>query len=59
MPISRYNRAFGGKAGSAAKAHRSMMKTYGSRGESVFYATAMSRVGKAQRKAWAKRARRG
>jgi hypothetical protein len=40
MPLSRYNAQFGGKSGSAAKAHAAMVKEYGtSKGESVFYAT--------------------
>lgn len=40
MPMSRYNAAFGGKAGSAGKAHAAMVKEYGQKkGESVFYAT--------------------
>lgn len=40
MPISKYNKAFGGKKGSAAKAKRAMAKEYGSKkGEEVFYAT--------------------
>lgn len=39
MPISRYNAAFGGKPGSAQKAHDAMMKEYGAKeGTSVFYA---------------------
>lgn len=40
MPIGKYDSAFGGKAGSAAKAMRSMQKSYGpKKGERVFYAT--------------------
>ena len=40
MPMSRYNRTFGGKPGAAAKAHAAMVKEYGAeKGESVFYAT--------------------
>lgn len=40
MPLSRYNREFGGKPGSAAKAHSAMVSEYGpKKGESVFYAT--------------------
>ena len=40
MPMSRYNKAFGGSKGSAAKAHAAMVKEYGEKkGESVFYAT--------------------
>ena len=40
MPLSRYNKAFGGGQGSAEKAHAAMVKEYGAKkGESVFYAT--------------------
>jgi hypothetical protein len=40
MPLSKYNAQFGGKAGSAAKAHSAMVKQYGAKkGEEVFYAT--------------------
>ncbi len=40
MPLSRYNKAFGGKKGSAVEAHDAMVKEYGpKKGESVFYAT--------------------
>ena len=40
MPLKRYDKAFGGKRGSAAKAHKDMMDEYGpKKGESVFYAT--------------------
>lgn len=40
MPMSRYNKAFGGTAGSAEKAHAAMTKEYGDKkGNSVFYAT--------------------
>ncbi len=40
MPISKYNKAFGGKAGSAAKAKEAMREEYGSeKGERVFYAS--------------------
>ncbi len=40
MPLSKYNREFGGQKGSAAKAHRSMLRQYGAKkGEEVFYAT--------------------
>lgn len=40
MPLSRYDRYFGGKKGSAAKAKRAMGRTYkGKKAESVFYAT--------------------
>ena len=43
MPIEKYNKAFGGKKGSAAKAKAAMKKEYGEDGESVFYATVNSR----------------
>ena len=40
MPLSRYNKAFGGAKGSAAKAHAAMVEQYGKeQGERVFYAT--------------------
>ena len=40
MPLSKYNKEFGGKKGSAAKAHSAMLKEYGAeKGEHVFYAT--------------------
>ena len=40
MPLSRYNKAFGGSKGSAEKAHAAMTKEYGAKkGERVFYAT--------------------
>lgn len=40
MPLARYNKYFGGKEGSAEKAHAAMVKHYGpEKGESVFYAT--------------------
>lgn len=39
MPIKKYNKYFGGKKGSAAKAKKAMQKQYGKKkGESVFYA---------------------
>ena len=39
MPLSRYDRQFGGKKGSARKAKRAMAKQYGAKkGEQVFYA---------------------
>lgn len=39
MPLSQYDKNFGGKRGSAAKAKRAMQRTYGpKKGESVFYA---------------------
>jgi hypothetical protein len=41
MPLKNYDKDFGGKKGSAAKAHRAMVKTYGKgkKAEEVFYAT--------------------
>lgn len=41
MPLSKYNKYFGGEAGSAEKAHSAMQKTYGKgkKAEQVFYAT--------------------
>jgi hypothetical protein len=40
MPISKYNAAFGGKRGSAAKAMAAMQSHYGAeKGRQVFYAT--------------------
>ena len=40
MPLSKYNAQFGGKKGSAEKAHAAMTKEYGDKkGEQVFYAT--------------------
>lgn len=40
MPLSRYNPQFGGKKGSAEKAHAAMTEEYGEKkGEQVFYAT--------------------
>lgn len=40
MPIKKYNKYFGGKKGSAAKAKKSMVSQYGKKkGEQVFYAT--------------------
>jgi hypothetical protein len=39
MPVSKYNKYFGGTRGSAQKALDSMKKTYGpKKGEHVFYA---------------------
>lgn len=39
MPLSKYDKYFGGKGG-AEKAHTSMEKQYGTaRGEQIFYAT--------------------
>jgi len=46
MPLSKYDKAFGGKKGSAAKAHAAMAKEYGDKkGEKVFYATKNKRMG--------------
>jgi len=40
VPISKYNKEFGGKPGAAAEAHAAMVKEYGAKkGEQVFYAT--------------------
>lgn len=40
MPLSKYDRLFGGKAGAARKAKDAMTKEYGGKkGEQVFYAT--------------------
>lgn len=40
MPLSKYNKEFGGKKDAAAKAHSAMKKEYGAKkGEQVFYAT--------------------
>ena len=40
MPMSRYDKFYGGKKGSASKAHSAMTKQYGAeKGEEVFYAT--------------------
>jgi len=40
LPLSKYNAQFGGKAGSAEKAHSAMVEQYGEKkGEQVFYAT--------------------
>jgi hypothetical protein len=45
MPLSKYNAAFGGKKGSAAKAHAAMAKEYGpEKGEGVFYAMKNKRM---------------
>jgi hypothetical protein len=48
VPLKNYDSSFGGKKGSARKAHAAMLKTYGKTGERVFYATANKR--KAARK---------
>lgn len=59
MPIARYNKAFGGKKGSAAEAHDAIVKEYGpKKGESVFYAMVAKRGGRASVKR-KKRRRRG
>lgn len=51
MPLSRYNAQFGGKKGSAAKAHAAMAKQYGAKkGEQVFHATKNKHAGKKKRK---------
>lgn len=40
MPLSRYNAAFGGQAGSAKKAHAAMVSQYGKdKADRVFYAS--------------------
>lgn len=40
VPLSKYNKQFGGKKGSAEKAHSAMVSEYGpEKGEQVFYAT--------------------
>jgi hypothetical protein len=40
VPLSKYNSSFGGKKGSAEKAHSAMVEQYGKeKGEQVFYAT--------------------
>ena len=44
MPISRYNRYFGGGPGAAQRALDAMKKTYGpKKGEHVFYGTVAKR----------------
>jgi hypothetical protein len=44
MPLSRYNKAFGGKSGSAGKAHAAMVKEYGAeKADRVFYASVNKR----------------
>jgi len=46
MPLSKYNAQFGGKPGSASKAHAAMLDEYGpEKGESVFFATKNKRKG--------------
>lgn len=52
MPLSRYNKVFGGKPGSAAKAKFAMADEYGSKkGEQIFYATVNKRKKNFTRKA--------
>lgn len=52
MPLSKYNREFGGQKGSAEKAHSAMVSEYGpERGEQVFYATKNKRKKKFTRPA--------
>lgn len=47
MPLSRYDKYFGGKRGAAEEARSAMKRTYGSKdGEHVFWA----RVAKAKRR---------
>jgi hypothetical protein len=47
MPLSKYDRYFGGKKGGATKAHAAMLEQYGSKkGEQVFYALKNKRAGK-------------
>lgn len=47
MPIEKYDRHFGGKPGSAARAKRSMERQYGKeKGTQVFYATVNQRANK-------------
>jgi len=44
MPLSNYNKAFGGKPGSAKKAHAHMVQQYGKeKAEQVFHATVNKR----------------
>lgn len=51
MPLSNYNEQFGGKKGSAAKAHAAMIEKYGEeKGERIFYATKNKRISEARRK---------
>lgn len=51
MPLSKYNAQFGGKKGSAEKAHASMVDQYGpKKGEQVFYATKNARKKKFTRR---------
>ena len=49
MPVSRYDKYFGGQRGSAEKALKSMNRTYGPKGgEHVFYGTIAKREKKAR-----------
>lgn len=52
MPLSRYNKAFGGKPGAARKAKAAMREQYGDdKGDRVFYASvAKKRPGLVKRK---------
>jgi hypothetical protein len=44
MPLSKYDKFYGGKSGAATKAHTAMTKEYGAKkGEKVFYATKNAR----------------
>jgi hypothetical protein len=46
MPLSKYNRYFGGKKNAASKAHAAMVEQYGAKkGEQVFYATKNKHAG--------------
>lgn len=52
MPISKYNKEFGGAEGSAAEAESAMKAEYGAKkGEQVFYATKNRNKNRAKRKA--------
>jgi hypothetical protein len=47
MPLSKYDRYYGGKKGGASKAHAAMIEQYGAKkGEQVFYALKNKRAGK-------------
>jgi hypothetical protein len=49
MPMRQYNVLFGGKKGSAKKAHDAMVKEYGTKkGERVFYALTNKRKSQSQ-----------
>ena len=53
MPLSKYNKSFGGKKGSAGKAHAAMIKEYGKKkGEQVFYATKNKHEGGGMYEPW-------